>query len=90
MGYVDTKKLKRQGEMTEPWGTPQRTFSCLEVEKEYRQAAVLPRRYAASHLTVLWGREELEMAVRSLEWSTMSKAFDRSNDIMAVRRGGLG
>ena len=82
--------MNKQGEMTEPWGTPQRTFNCLERDWEYRQAAVLPRRYAASHLTVLWGREELDMAERSLGWSTMSKAFERSNDIMAVRRGGFG
>ena len=62
----------------------------MDMDWEYRQVAVLPRRYAASHLTVLWGREELEMVERSLGWSTISKAVDRSSDIMTVRRGGLG
>ena len=45
--------------------------------------------YAASHLTILGSREESAIAERRRVWSTMSKAFERSNDIATVRWGGL-
>ena len=74
----------------EPCGTPVRTLRLGGVVWKYRQAAVHPRKYAVSHLTVLWSREEWPIAEMRRVWSTMSKALERSRDIMAVRRGGLG
>ena len=77
------KKLTRQGAITEPWRTPHWTLSYFDIDWEYRK-------YEACHFTVLWGREEWEMAERNLGWCTMSKALERSNDIMTAQREGLG
>jgi len=87
---VETKRLNSSGEMADPCGTPVRTAWQTDVTSRYLQDADRPRRYATSHLTILWGRVELLTACSSLVWFTVSKAFEKSMAISTVRSGGLG
>ena len=48
------------------------------------------RRYATSHLTVLWLRVELLTVCRSLVWLTVSKPLEKSMASITVRCSGFG
>ena len=61
MGQSDTKKLNKHGEITVPSGTPDLVIFRGEVEERFWQAAVRPRRYAASQRAILWCRDEFEI-----------------------------
>ena len=49
VGQSWRKKLNRVGDITEPCGTPERIMRFGLTVVRYKQAAVLPRRYVASH-----------------------------------------
>ena len=82
--------MNRTGEMQEPCGTPTCTCLCGEVVLRCRQLAIRPRRYADSQRTVLCGSVVCVSEVMSLVWLTMSKALEKSIDMVSVRCGGLG
>jgi hypothetical protein len=42
-GKSEVKKLKREGEITEPWGTPEQIIREEEIEERKRQKAERPR-----------------------------------------------
>ena len=58
---LERKKLKRTGEMTEPCGTPARTFLGLERADLYRTCEWRSERYEEIHRTIVDGREEAEI-----------------------------
>ena len=76
--------------MQEPCGTPTCTCLCGEVVLRCRQLVIRPRRYADSQRTVLCGSDVCVSEVMSLVWLTMSKALEKSIDMVSVRCGGLG
>jgi len=74
--------MKRIGPRTDPWGTPQVTVCCRDLALPSEMYSVLLVRYdlnqlrAVSVIPVVWCRR-----FRSMPWSTVSKAADRSSSM---------
>lgn len=88
-GKSETKKLKRTGEMTEPWGTPACTLRGEDLWLRKRQEDERPRRYVVNQRVALSGRWEWLIMLRRRLWLTESNAFDMSMAVAMVRLGGL-
>ncbi|KAH3750144.1 hypothetical protein DPMN_184662 [Dreissena polymorpha] len=66
----------------EPCGTPQEMFSDDEKVPDTSTSCFLSNKYDCNHIVISSPRPEARSFIKSIEWSTVSKAFCKSKRTM--------